>query len=316
MKLAYFAYSRASTKAHRVLEQYFDTIDTYLYNTSDEIIDYDLQNLSIMADHVIIPNNIELLTTQHKIVLQKIKNEYQFFKKNILLGYNQSSEDIIGTSKSIKKIYNISDVSEMTYDSDLNKHIIFSDNNKQKEYDYLIIESNEFIGSKISNIKQNVISRSGRQSHIILNLEFGLQGRVQSKQHLHHEFILVDNVEVKTVFDNWYICSLMHNKILVSQLIPFEKYHSEEFLDFITSRTFNALVRNFDTFIIDDLVSRYISTCDGFYQKKIKLNYPKNSAALPSFLFWSQNKVNDYINNMFILKNKKNRNLFDEKGNV
>ena len=99
MKLAYLGYDKTVLKAHPVLEQYFGVIDSYLVNTDSEAGSLDLLSLPIMANNVCVPMDETLQTVQHKLVLQEIKNEYVYLKKNILLNYKSTNGEFLGTKK-------------------------------------------------------------------------------------------------------------------------------------------------------------------------------------------------------------------------
>lgn len=316
MKLAYIAFNKTAEKSHHILGQYFDTIDTYTINENNDLYDFDLLNLPIMTHHVLVPSQIELQTNCHKTVLQRLKNEIYYLRKNLFMGYSFNSEVLAGITNSSKKFYKLSDIKEIVFDKSLNKHRInFVDNEVHKEYDYLIVESNEITTSNLSQLKQNIMTKPAEQSHIILNLEYEIKYKVQ-KQHFHHEFVLIDNPNMKSIFDNWFFCNMYHNKISCSIFIPYEKYTSEEYLKFITERTHSVLSRSLTAFEFGNVMKHNFSASDGFVQKQPKLKFSKNSALFPTFTYWSQNKVNDYVHNIFIMKNKKNKNLFDEKGNA
>lgn len=312
MKLAYLGYDKTVLKAHPVLEQYFNVIDSYLVNTDSEAGSLDLLSLPIMANNVCIPMDETLQTIQHKLVLQEIKNEYAYLKKNIFLDYKLTDSEFLGAKKALKKQLSIKDVVSIMFDRNLNKHFIQTKGAELEEYDYIIVQAHQLVTDQFQDIKQNIISRPQIQKYSILNIEFAAQYSL-NKYHLHHEFIFIDNMRLKTIFDNWYICSISQNKFTVGLYIPFSRYDSNEFLEFITNRTYDVMSKSFESFKIGELLSRSASTSDGFVSHNAKLRYPKKSSVFPSFDYWPQNKINDYIKNLFIYKNKKNRNLFAEK---
>ncbi|MEK6627764.1 MAG: hypothetical protein AABY53_03990 [Bdellovibrionota bacterium] len=328
MKLAYLAYDKTALKALSMLEQYFSTIDIYLIEPELESSELDLLNLSVMALNVLIPHDAARQTMQHKLVLKKIKDEFAFLKKNIFFTDNSSNavfseesniefdEESIGIKKAKKQQFKLADISKIHFDSDINKYVIQMLGHKQgqdnAEYDHLIIEGHQLTSSSVATKSKGLISKPQIQSHVVLNLQFEIQYKLH-KQHLHHEFIFIENTELKTIFDNWYLCSLQHNKMCISLLIPNEQYQSEEFLKFITYRVREVLCRSFNCFDIKELVARNISAADGFVMTKLKLNHTHFSTVFPSFAYWSQNRINDYIKNIFEKKNKKNKYILAEK---
>lgn len=326
MKLAYFGYDKTALKVQLVLEQYFTGIDYYLVkssldgNSANNTSHLDLLNIPIMTSNVCIPSDEVLRTTQHKLILHQIKNEYNFFKKNIFTEFAVNNEELTGTKRCTKKQFNLADITSVIFNKKTNKHGIQIEEKNQvqkiMEYDYLIMEGHQLVCDYFQDKKQNIISRFQTQSYVILSLEFLIEYKLH-KQYVHHDFIFIDNILLRTIFDNWYFCSLSQNKINVALYIPSGQDMSEEFLDFISQRTYKLLSDSLEAFAIGELVRHEILPSNGFIIKGLKINNRENAAVFPSFTFWSQNKVNDYIKSVFIAKNitknKKNTNLFREK---
>lgn len=311
MRLAYIAYNKTSFKAHHVLEQHFSSIDTYLINQED-VCDYDIINMPVMVDNVLIPTNIELQTTRHKLILHDIASEFNFFKKNLLLDSGVQNEDSILLSKKSEKIQiPFQSIELVEFNKITNKYTI-SSNNTEKEYDYLIVESHQLLGEELMNKTHEVLSKNSQQSHLVLNLEFATKYKLH-KQHLHNDFLYVVNAKVKAIFDNWYLCSLLENKLCVSLFYPYSQLKSEELIAYIVDRVRSVLNLSLDVFEIAELIKHSFGACDGFTIKDPILKHPKSSSAFPTFSYWPQNQVNNYIQNTFYLKNVKNKNLFKEK---
>lgn len=312
MKLAYLGYDKTALKPLPVLEQHFSHIDFYLVNSDQVASDLDFLKLPIMAQNVCIPVDEALQTIKHKLVLHDIRNEYNALKQSLFSGFNLSADEFIGTKKSEKKQFELKDIVSIKFEKKINKHVIERQRHEPQEYNYLIIQGHQLVSDSVQSHRQNIIHRPQTQSFLILNLEFEMQYRLH-KQYVHHDFIFIDNISLKTIFDNWYLCSFSQNKLSVGLYIPYAQHQSEEFLDYITGRVRALLSKSFEAFKIEELLSRKVSASDGFVVQALKLNYPKNSSVFPSFDYWPQNKINDYIKNVFVVKNKKNRNLFAEK---
>ena len=314
MKLAYLGYDKTSFKTHNVLECYFDQIDSYLVDANLEANDLFFSKLQLIANNVCIPVDETLRTTQHKLVLKEIKNDYAGLKKSISYNYDLPT---VKQSKALdykKKQMVLKDILSINFNKLTNKHEIQTKNFELLEYDYLIIQGHQLVADRIQDIKQNIINKIQVQTHLILNIEFTIKYKID-KQHLKQEFIFIENILLKTIFDNWYICGISQNKISLGLFIPYSQRSSVEFLDFITNRTQDLLNKSFTSFTIGEMLNRWESASDGFVSSKMALRYPRNSSVFPSFVFWTQNKINDYIQNLFVIKNKKNRFLFAEKGN-
>ena len=375
MRLAYLAYDKNSLKAHSILKETFSVIDTYLIST--EISSFDdghlnLLNLPIMIQNVYIPGNESLQTMQHKLILHKIKNEFNFLKQNIFSKYKLSKEEFSGKSSedfnedlhgdldeafddvfdeedenssensnrgaaikrqktilaSLKnsKVRNLSlnAISDLHFNKKTGLYVIQSNLNNEIskepekpekivfEYDYLIVENHQLVSQALLTKSQNVIKQLHFQSHVVLNLEFPLQYKLH-KQYLYHDFIFIENMQLKTIFDNWYICSFSQDKACIRLFIPYDKHQAEDYLNFISDRVYNRICRSFEAFEFKDVQKRWVSTSDGFTLKDLKLNFPRNSSIMPSFSFWPQYKINNYIKELMAFNKKKNKRLFMER---
>lgn len=368
MRLAYLAYDKNSLKTHSILKETFSVIDTYLIST--EISSFDdghlnLLNLPIMTQNVYIPGNESLQTIQHKLILHKIKNEFNFLKQNIFSKYKLSKEEFSGkpsedfhedlqgdldealdeededssensnigaaikrqktilASLKNSKVRNLSlnAISDLHFDKKTGLYVIQSNLNKEInkepekivfEYDYLIVENHQLVSQALLTKSQNVIKQLHFQSHVVLNLEFPLQYKLH-KQYLYHDFIFIENMQLKTIFDNWYICSFSQDRACIRLFIPYDKHQAEDYLNFISDRVYNRICRSFEAFEFKDVQKRWISTSDGFTLKDLKLNFPRNSSIMPSFSFWPQYKINNYIKELMAFNKKRNKRLFMER---
>lgn len=312
MKLAYIGYDKTLLKTNMVLAQHFDRIDSYLIQENLDANHLNFFSLPIMADNVCIPTDESLYTVQHKSVLYKIKNEFTFLKKNLFSDYKLTGDEITGTRKSEKQQFSFAEIESLFFSKKKNRYEIQTRNHGQQEYDYLIVQGHQLVTDQLQAIKQNIVSTPQIQSYLVLNLEFTVKYRLHD-QHHRHDFIFIDNTNYNTIFDNWYICSYSGNRLLVSLIIPSANYKSEELTEFIAERTRGVLSNSLKAFEFGAILNRWVSCSDGFETQKLKLNFPKYSAVFPSFDYWTQNKINNYIKNIFVVKNKKNRALFSEK---
>ena len=312
MRLAYLGYDRTSLKTNTVLEQHFDFIDHYLVNDSLEANNLNFFSLPIMANNVCIPIDESLYTVQHKSVLYKIKNEFTMLKKNLFADYRLTGDEITGTRKSTKQQFSFDEIESLYFIKKKNKYLLLRKDKEPIEYDYLIVQGHQLVTEKLQLLRQNIMSQPQMQSYLILNLEFTAKYRLQD-QHLRHDFIYVDNTNYNTVFDNWYICSYSGNRLLVSLLVPSANYRTEELMEFLAARARSALCESLKAFELGPLQNRWLSCADGFVTHKLKLNNLSYACVFPSFDYWTQNKINNYIKNIFVMKNRKNRALNTEK---
>ena len=312
MRLAYLGYDKTSLKTNTVLEQHFEIIDNYLVNDSLEANNLNFFSLPIMANNVCIPIDESLYTIQHKSVLYKIKNEFTMLKKNLFADYRLTGDEITGTRKSTKQQFSFDEIESLFFIKKKNIYLLQMKGKEPIEYDYLIVQGHQLVTEKLQFLRQNIMSKPQKQSYLIMNLEFTAKYRLHD-QHLRHDFIYIDNTNYNTVFDNWHICSYTSNRLLVSLFVPAANYRSEELMAFVDARVRGALSESLKAFELGPLQNRWISCADGFVTQKLKLNNLSYASVFPSFDYWTQNKINNYIKNIFLVKNKKNRALYTEK---
>lgn len=312
MKLAYIGYDRTSLKTNTVLEQHFEFIDNYLIKEDLESNNLNFFSLPIMANNVCIPIDESHYTVRHKSVLFKIKNEFTMLKKNLFADYRLTGDEITGTRKSVKQQFSFDEIESLFFINKTKKYLLQMKGQEPIEYDYLIVQGHQLVTDRLQLLKQNVMRKPQSQSFMVLNLEFTAQYRLHD-QHLRHDFIYIDNTNYNTVFDNWYICSYSGNRLLVSLIVPSANYRSEELMEFLAARTRAALSESLKAFEFGPLQNRWISCADGFVTQKLKLNNLAFASVFPSFDYWTQNKINNYIKNIFVVKNKKNSTTDTEK---
>ncbi len=312
MKLAYLGYDKTLLRTNTVLAQHYSKIDNYLIHESLEANNLNFFSLPIIADNVCIPTDESLFTVQHKSVLFKIKNEFMVLKKNIFSDYKLTGDEITGTKKSENQQFSFKEIESVLFSKKLKKYVIKTKSRGEIEYDYLILQGHQLVTDQIQGLPQNVLNKAQIQSYIVLNVEYSVRYKLHD-QHLRHDFILIDNTNFNTVFDNWYICSYSNSRLIVSLIVPSSTYQADELLEFIATRTLRVLSESLKSFEFGTTINRWVSCVDGFVTQKLKLNHPKDASVFPSFDYWTQNKINNYIKNVFVAKNIKKLTSTAEK---
>lgn len=309
MKLAYLGYDRTVFKTYSVLATCFTHIDSYLCDYDFGASDSDFLDLPIMAENVLIPKDVSIQTAKHKHVLKSIENEYQSFKSNIYRKEKLYKDAHASEKKIIPNHFALRDIIRLKFDTDNNKYVIEGRDKDPIQYDYVIIQNHQIVADVLYDQGHNLFSLLPMQSNVLLNLDFAIE-RLYEGDHLPNECLYVHNTKLKTIFDNWYICWLNDENLRVSLLISSDQYKSQDFIDFIVNRTSKVMSEVFESIRIKEIIATHITATDGFDLQNAKLNYPKYTAVFPSFAYWSQEKINYYIKNMFFAKNRKNQALF------
>jgi hypothetical protein len=319
MKLAYIAYDRTALKAHFVLEQHFERIDTFLVDSEKPIAQLDFADLPLMAHNTYIQHKNETQTQAHKKVLSRIQDEYSFFKNQIYANEKINHSDVKKLSPPaiarsvVKNIFPINELVGFSYNKKSYKHYFKTLKNAALlDYDYVIIQNHQLVTDALEGKEQNIFTTKGALQDVVLNINFSLKHKISSLS-LDNECIYISNIELKSIFDNWYICQIGSEIINVSLLVPFKQYKDPKYFEFIQKRTARAMQLAFTSFEVGELLSHCIFATDGFSEQVIALNYKKSTALFPSFTYWSEDKINAYVNTVFFGKNLKNKILFTEK---
>jgi hypothetical protein len=315
MRLAYLGYDKNVIKSYATLAGYFQQIDTYLLNYDNEINNSDIYELPVMAANVYISKEHGFQTEQHKLVLRKINLEHNMLKKSI------SSVDKIelnvgqDESKCDKNYFKIVDIADINFDKKINKYFIQTKQQVSFEYDYIIVQDHKIVSELFKRKNQNLFKGESDQFYAMLNLDFSIKANLTNEVSV-QEFIFVENTQVKSIFDNWFICKISQHKISINFYIPFKQRHNEEFIDFLIQRTRATFGKTFITFKMGDILNKSILTTNGFAKNHISTINKQSSFIFPSFSYWSEKRVAGFIHNVFLAKNKKNKLFFSEKENT
>ena len=304
MKLAYIAMDRTAHKAHGMLERHYSTVDFYLADADSKTLNIDVAELPIMASNVCIPADRTLRTVQHNLVMQELKYEHNVFLNSIYTRKNLQNEHLEGVPLTSGNIKKLSDIHYMQFNKEINKYSIETIGQDITEYDFVIIQDNQFVMSLMLDKQRDLFVRFTEQNKVILNLDFEIK-HSHGKLSEAADFLFVDNIFLKSTEDNWYISQLREDRFSVSVYIPLEMQNSAAYIDFMAKRISHVVNSTFDVFKIGSLINRNTLACDGHYTHRAKLRYAKCASLVPTFTFWSQPKINNYLS--LLIRNKKNR---------
>jgi hypothetical protein len=314
MRLAYLGYDKNAFKSTAYLAQYFQQIDTYLLNYDNQTNDSDICDLPIMAAHVYISKDQSLYTEQHKFVKRKISLEYNLFKKSISSIEVKELKADTEEPKGDKNYSKIIDIISLDYDRKSNQYKIVTKYQGNFEYDYLIIQDHHIISDLFKQKKQSVFKGDSDQFYAMLSLDFAIKAKLGNEVQ-EQEFIFVENTEIKSIFDNWYICKFSQQKISINFYIPYKQRHHEAYINFLVQRNRALFEKIFITFEMGEILNKSIIATNGFAQNHIAMINKQSSFVFPSFSYWSKERVAGFINEVFLNKNKKNKIFFSEKEN-
>jgi hypothetical protein len=314
MRLAYLGYDKNVFKSYATLASYFKQIDTYLLNYDNEINNSDIYELPIMAANVYISKENRLYTDQHKSVLRKINLEYSLLKKSISSVEKIEINDDQAKPKCDKNYFKIADIVDIVFDKKSNKYFIKTKQQANFEYDYIIVQDHKIVSELFKRKNQNLFQGESDQFYVLLNIDFSIKAQLTNEVP-EQEFIFVENPQIKSIFDNWYICKISQQKISINFYIPFKQRYNEEFINFLIQRTRTIFEKTFITFKIGDFLNTSIVTTNGFAKNHISTKNKQSSFVFPSFSYWSEKRVAGFIQNVFLAKNKKNKMFFSEKEN-
>ena len=138
-----------------------------------------------------------------------------------------------------------------------------------------------------------------------LTLVFEVKNLHKNKQ-LDKQFIFIENSNINSLDDNWYLADLAGNTLKISLLIPFEMQSNQDYIEFLNKRITEMINDRIVTLSIIKMLKSFTLPADGFFSYRAKLRQTRQTALVPGFYFWKQNKVNSYLNNLLKSKTAKN----------
>lgn len=316
MKIAYLGFDKTITKASAVLNQYFDSVDYFIYDNSEKTDPPSFEALPIMVENLLLPETEVLFTDEHRLVQKKIKSQYNKYKKAIYNHLKLKDKKIISSDVEKLTLRDFSEIVNIVYDQKQNVYNIENKNQAFYKYNYLIIQNNLFLIEDLQRRHKRILKKIPTHNFVGVRLIFSFKPK-NSEEIMDQDFLLIDNADMMDIFDNWYIVRLSNNRITISFHIPYDQRFSENYIDFVIRRAENILRRKLSTLDIGSLIDQSLDFSDTLInQKTVKIYYPKNSCIFPSFTYWTQEKINYFVENYFVNKNRKNYNLFEKRGNI
>lgn len=304
MKLAYIASDLSALDNESVIAaQNYETIHFYIADQKPLYKYKEIENQHLLIDHLTVVPDEKLQTEAHKNIKKRIKPSWDSFLQNIYVGRNFNFVDEANSVKSSKEIFSIDDISYLKFSRDLGKYSIENSQKQIIDYDFLLIENNQFIMNSLIEKQQNLFFSFTEQSRCLLTLSYKIETTPAHFQHS-REFILIDNSEVNSSFDNWYLVSTEKNVLKCSLYIPIQVQRTEEYLDFLNTRVQEMICRNLVSISKITFIETSVAPIDGYYRYKAQLRNSRSGALVPKYFMWSEVKRKGHLQN--ILKNKNN----------
>ena len=304
MKLAYIASDLSALESESVIAaQNYEVIHFYLADQKPMYKYKQIEDQHLLIDHLVIVPDDKIQTEAHKNAKKKIKSSWDAFLQNIYVGRNFGFIEETSNAVSTKEIFSIDDISFLKFSRDIGKYSIENTQKQIVDYDFLLIENNQFIMNSIIEKQQNLFFSFTEQSRCLLTLTYKIENTVACYQQP-REFILIDNSEVNSTFDNWYIISTDKVTIKCSLYIPVQVQRTEEYLSFLNTRIQEMICRNLISVSKLTFIESSVAPVDGYYRYKAQLRNSRSGALVPKYFLWSETKRKGHLQN--ILKNKNN----------
>lgn len=298
MKIAYVATDLNALKVQSMIVGPYDELHYYLVQPQTRSVDVNIEAKPIIAEGLCIPAAADLQTRAHQKLLKKIKQHLTTWKKEIFQDHKvKSSKNNENFEKnvSLKVIHHSTDEISYIRVNRLNSKYIFEINgSEQREYDLVLIENNQFVMAGIVDKQQNLFHSFTEQTKCLLTLNYDIS-RLHESLKESHEFLLVQNVEVESIDDNWFVVQEGPDRLAVTFYVPLQMSSKEKFIHFLQSRTQQMIEERFKTFKINDYLNHSLSIGNGFYSHKAKLRFTRNAMLVPSFKFWADSDIETYL---------------------
>jgi hypothetical protein len=304
MKLAYIASDLSALENESVIAaQNYETIHFYIADQKPFYKYKEIEQQHLLVEHLAVAPDGGLQTEAHKIAKKKIRPSWDNFLHNIYVGRNFNYVDEVSAVKSTKEIFAIEDISFLKFSRESGKYSIENTQKQIIDYDFLLIENNQFIMNSIIEKQQNLFFSFTEQSRCLLTLSYKFESSLDRYQQA-REYVLIDSSEVNSSFDNWYLIYADSNIIKCSMYIPIQVQRTDEYLNFINLRVQDVIYRNLVSISKLTYIENSVSPVDGYYRYKAQLRNSRSAALVPKYFLWSESKRKGHLQNT--LKNKNN----------
>ncbi len=297
MKIAYVATDLNALKVQSMIVGPYEELHYYLVQPKTRSVDVSIEDKSILAAGLCIPASTELQTSTHMKVLKKIQSHLIAWKREIFQDYKVKAtkqNTHFEKNTQLKVLQHATDEISYIRMNRLNQKYIFEINgSEQREYDLVLFENNQFVMAGIVEKQQNLFYSFTEQTKCLLTLNFEIS-------HLHNhpamnEFLLVQNADVESIDDNWFVVQESPERLAVTFYVPLQMSSKEKFVQFMQTRTKQLVEERFSTFKINSYLGHSLSIGNGFYSHKARLRFKKNAVLVPSFKFWSDSDIGTYL---------------------
>jgi hypothetical protein len=245
-----------------------------------------------------------LRTNTQVKALHAIKNEFSFFKDQLTLDFNKIASTYTEVQKKCHhEVASIESIKDIVFNIKTNDVLVEKDKVGISEYKYLFIENHQIVSEKFNRFAKNVFRTLPQNSHVWFSVEFEYELKKPRENDLgQKEFILVNDRKTLSVLDNWFFCRTNNYILSVEQWVPFNQFKNSDFQKFVIERLEKTIRERIDLIQINKVKDFFINSTPGFTLKKGRLRNSKLSTQMPSFNFWSQEKINRYLFTKYDLK--------------
>jgi hypothetical protein len=306
MKAAYLAHDKNSLASISVLANYFEQIDFYLVDPERKPEHVDLNEVSLLTEHLMIPAEEDLRTQAHVKALKFLQNEWQEFRAELHLEQRKVFSTSTEEPKTCRtEIHPLALVKDVVISPKTNEIFIEREKTGITTYDFLFTEDHQIMAENYAGFAKHVFRSAPQNSHIWLTVEFSYELKKPRDGFLgERKFIFVKDRLNRSILDNWYFIRLKQDRIAVQQWVPFNQYKNSDFQKFIIERIEKILKEKLDLIQINEFKELYIDSTPGFEMREPKLKNTKISSLVPSFHFLSQDAINRQLYNRLDAKMK------------
>ncbi|MGZ3692040.1 MAG: hypothetical protein ACXVAX_11085 [Pseudobdellovibrio sp.] len=305
MKMAYIASNLNVLDSLKSVEGSYNEIDVYLLENINRRTDIVIEELPKLVDGLTLSPDPDRLTEKQQTLSKKISVQNQNLLNSVYITKNISEREA-PVNDSIKcRSLSVSDIVFIKYNREIKKISIENSQNEITDYDLLLIENNQFVMAGILDKQQNLFNSFTEQEKCWLTLVFETKNLHKNKQ-LDKHFIFIENSNISSLDDNWYLTERKGDLLQVALLIPFEMQNNQEYIEFLNKRITDMINERLVALNVVKLKETFVLPTDGYFSYRAKLRQTRQTALVPGFYFWKQNKINSYLNNLLKQKTAKN----------
>lgn len=300
MKLAYFGYDGSALRSLNFFSQSFKSVDFYLaQDTMPQILS--IEQVPILTRNFFIDVDERQRTSEQKKIHQRLSENIsrftQLYSNEAVLLDEPAPLANAGRPADSSLILLAEVLSVHQADGGLIEVRRLKEN---KLYDFVAVEPSVFMKiffSKLNNTApdiQKLLNSQSDQQLIFLNFKYPKKNRYTA-EFSEKKIIVVENIDLDSIVDNFYLCQLEEQEISIDFLISASKHQDAEYINFLAQRARRTIADRFLSLELGEVAHYSLYPSQSHFTAKKN----RNSFSLPYARGLTENQLNYYLSKRF-----------------